>query len=371
MEKIDLDNLYSSENSYLVPKYIDSKTSKRILDVWKSLGLNGHIFIFSSGTSNKSSIKTYAISKSSILANAKAVNRFLDLKSEDNLLLSISPYHIGGLSILFRAKVSGAKVFPYLGRWNPEVLFNYCKSEGINYLSLVPTQMYDLVKLNFSCPSSIKGVFVGGDFISKTLLKSAMDLKWPVILTYGATELSSQIATSFARDVKDGFLKVLDIHKVYLKDEVSYISSPSLFSKEIILNQNDFIITDANEEFPLPDYVELISKNDAIYLKPLGRITDELKIKGRLLNFLNIKDYSYSLFAKLDILYKADIQVAESHRLGKEILIILEKSESDKSTTIINKISDQFDRLFIPKVILVDKLELTTSGKIKKINLTD
>ncbi|MAX66357.1 MAG: hypothetical protein CME66_05430 [Halobacteriovoraceae bacterium] len=370
MEKPDLKQIFSNENSYLIPSYLDFKTKQYLLKVWQEQKLSEHVFLTSSGTTSGSLIKTYALSKKALKANAQAVNEFLNVQNGDSWLCSLPYFHVGGLSIYFRAKLSSSAVYLYDQKWNPHLFLEYLSSNQITYCSVVPTQLFDLVKNNLCPPIFLKGVFVGGDFLNESLKKTAIDLGWPLIQTYGMTETCSQIASSYTQDVDKNFLKVLPIHKLSCEaNSKDYrISSPSLYSAQINIDpkKESYVRTDATETFLLPDLIEMKSFDDNLYIKPMGRKGDEVKIKGRLFSFLDLKNSIEQILLDLSLYQYAAVVLDHDSRQGKILVILLEKSMHSKKHDLDQQIKSVFPGLRDNiQIKLVERIKRTFLGKIK------
>lgn len=358
--------IQDSTNHFLVSPFEADKT-EILKKAWADQDLIDHVIILSSGTTGKDSLKSFALSKQAILANAQAVNLRFDIDANDRWLSSLPKYHIGGLSIFARAYLSGSEVIDSQGKWDASKLRAEIISNNIQYLSLVPTQLYDLVKANISAPTCLKGVFIGGDFASSALCNSASDLDWPLLITYGMSELSSQIATSRFKDMKNGFMEVLPIHKLKETSSGVAVDSTALFTKRLdILNKAEVKVADSTN-FTLPDLVELSNDKGRVFLKPLGRVDDVIKISGRLFHLNLIKEELANELITADILDKIHLSAITDERLGKIIQInYLETAEKE-----INRV----------KLILNDTLKIsadyftfnksdefskTSLGKIKK-----
>jgi O-succinylbenzoic acid--CoA ligase len=110
-------------------------------------------------------------------------------------LLSLPLFHIGGYALLFRAFVSGASLA--VGAPD-ESLATALENFPLTHLSLVPTQLHRLLALNESAGrlSRLKAVLLGGSPAPKSLIEDAVRQKIPLYLSYGSTEMSSQIATT-------------------------------------------------------------------------------------------------------------------------------------------------------------------------------
>lgn len=108
----------------------------------------------------------------------------LILKPGDHYLLSVPLHHVSGLSILFRCLLSGATF----------VLSNSGKDLSVTHISFVPTQLKRFLK-NPSIYPNLKAILLGGASIPYDLCKEAYDRGFPIYITYGMTEMASQICT--------------------------------------------------------------------------------------------------------------------------------------------------------------------------------
>lgn len=118
------------------------------------------------------------------LTSALNPHKDLTLLPTDRWYLSLPLNHIGGLAILFRCFLHGAAVIlPDLAQANA------------TFLSFVPTQLKRYLENPYPLPH-IRAILVGGATISESLCRSAYERGLPLFLTYGMTEMSSQIATA-------------------------------------------------------------------------------------------------------------------------------------------------------------------------------
>ncbi len=128
-----------------------------------------------------------------------AVNSFLkvfSLGSEDRWGFSFSTEHVSGFSVFARSHFGGLKA-PLEFKWSAQNLEGVIKENQITVLSLVPTQIFDLVESKIKAPKDLKHVFVGGAALSKPLMDEAKKLGWPLVLCYGSTETFAQMSYSF------------------------------------------------------------------------------------------------------------------------------------------------------------------------------
>lgn len=127
-------------------------------------------------------------------ALASSIN--LGHRADDSWLINLPLSHVGGLSILHRAAVSGFSVIVQEG-FDAEGTWRAIVENGVTHLSLVPTTLSRLLDMAGSTPfpEQVRAVLVGGGPSSPELLQRARDLGVPVLPTYGLTEASSQVVT--------------------------------------------------------------------------------------------------------------------------------------------------------------------------------
>jgi len=125
-------------------------------------------------------------------ACASAFN--LGLHADDRWLLTLPAYHIGGLSILFRAAIYGIGVVLHR-RFGPEEVWASLVRDGVTIVSLVPTMLERLLEEAAPARHALRCVLLGGAAASPALLARAAARGVPVVQTYGLTECCSQVAT--------------------------------------------------------------------------------------------------------------------------------------------------------------------------------
>lgn len=149
--------------------------------------------IFTSGSSGrpKAVLHTYGNHYFSALGS----NANIPLGIGNRWLLSLPLYHVGGLSILFRCMLSGAAiVVPHRSASIEQAIADY----DVTHVSMVSTQ---LARLMYSERGSgllrqLQAILLGGSAMPTTLLKEAYASKLPVYVSYGLTEMASQVTTT-------------------------------------------------------------------------------------------------------------------------------------------------------------------------------
>jgi O-succinylbenzoic acid--CoA ligase len=113
----------------------------------------------------------------------------------DCWLLSLPLYHVGGYSMLYKCLLGGGSlVIPSPDASIAESLASF----PVTHLSLVPTQLYRMLRTGggperLRC---LKALLLGGSAVSPSLLDEAIRERVPLYLTYGSTEMSTQVSTS-------------------------------------------------------------------------------------------------------------------------------------------------------------------------------
>ena len=356
----DLDIYDKRGNQYfLSPKFTHLLES--LIDFFHSHDIQNHVFFFSSGTTS-TMLKGYAISRHAMMDNAKAVNDHLNLSTNDRWGLTLPPYHVGGISILFRSlllKNSPHDLLP----WTPQTLAQEIQTQQLTAISLVPSQIYDLVRLQIKAPPELKIALAGGDFLSDALEKEAHRLDWPLYRTFGMSEVGSQLATATEKWSRE--MKILSLHQV--KTDVNqkiWVKSPSLFSFELHFNHVWGLVkaSDSFDEdgfYPLPDKGALSGMN----LIPMGRDDGHFKMSGRLLDFTHLKNMLDSYMLKTQTWGKMELLLKNDVRKGKILCLVSEKSLSEevRQQFLVNILPIKIDAF-----ILIDKIERTELGKFKQ-----
>jgi o-succinylbenzoate---CoA ligase len=148
--------------------------------------------LFTSGSSSKPKAVLHTLQ--SHISSAKA--SIIDISdhecgmNENSLvLISLPLYHAGGLSLLYRAIISGARMIST----DMQKLSNN-ELQSLTHISFVPTQLNDLIDSGkIKLLRNIKMLFVGGSSVPEKLLEKAFEYVKNIYLSYGSTELASTI----------------------------------------------------------------------------------------------------------------------------------------------------------------------------------
>jgi o-succinylbenzoate---CoA ligase len=203
-------------------------------------------FLFTSGSMGKPKIACHTLKN--LVANAQGSNQRIPLEKSDCWALTLPLFHVGGLGILFRSYLTKSFIL-ISDQW-----------EKATHLSLVPTQLYRLLKERPPLPR-LKTILLGGAPLPD------LQTPWNLLPSYGMTEMSSQIVTGHqvnrAAEVKIS------------SDKEIWVRGPALFQG--YYEKGKGVVLPINEEgwFPTNDLGEW---NNGLF-KILGR-KDNLFISG-------------------------------------------------------------------------------------------
>ena len=187
------------ENQVLLPEHSEF-TAAQIDLVLRNLGIGGAVVFQTSGSTGAARLVCH--SRAGLQASASAVNALLQAGASDVWLRALPLFHVGGFGIVERAKAVKSGVFELRDAWEAGRFVDACCAHGVTLSSLVPTQVFDLVEGEFTCPQGLRAVLVGGGHLDSSLEKRARELRWPILRTYGLTEAGSQVATQVGDELQ-------------------------------------------------------------------------------------------------------------------------------------------------------------------------
>ena len=246
----------------------------------QNASLRGHRFFRTSGSSGVE--RWIALSDDALEWSARSVIEALEITSDDVLGLALPEVHVGGYGVVLRARLSGAGLERFGGRWNAGGFANWAGVSGVTITSLVPTQVHDLVAGEFQAPECLGMVVVGGGALDQELCERARHLGWPVVPSYGMTETSSQISTG------DG-LPLLPGWEARIEGDRLAVRGGGLLTSVIQRKGEGFVSCDPKVDgwFLTNDRVELTPAG----LKILGRADRVVKVLGELVDLDGLESF--------------------------------------------------------------------------------
>lgn len=226
--------------------------------------------IFTSGSTGNPKAALHSFGNHYV--NALGSNENIHISSSTRWLLSLPLYHVSGIGILFRTFLGGGTVVLPDRNKPLALMINHFQ---ITHLSCVTTQLIQLMDSRIKYPT-LKHILIGGSPIPEKLIKKAIRKKLPVHISYGLTEMASQVATSaclLTSKPQAGILKYRQV-RISKKGEV-LVKGPTLF-QGYVTEKKIKKPFDAEGWFPTGDLGQMTQHR---YLTILGR-KDNLFISG-------------------------------------------------------------------------------------------
>ena len=183
--------------------------------------------IFTSGSSGYPKAAVHSLGNHCF--NALGSNENIPVVPGDRWLLSLPLYHVGGLAILFRTAIAGASiVMPDPEDNTADVIGN----ANVTHVSMVSTQLYRLLAQPDSLPKldGMKAILMGGSAIPRHLTEHGWQAGLPLYLSYGLTEMCSQVTTSggehyysSGRPLKYREVKIADDSEILVRGETLFL----------------------------------------------------------------------------------------------------------------------------------------------------
>ncbi|MDN3560683.1 o-succinylbenzoate--CoA ligase [Vreelandella neptunia] len=147
--------------------------------------------IFTSGSSGTPKAVLHRVANH--LASARGSASFIPVDQNSGWLLSLPLFHIGGYAIPFRVFMAGGRI---ILDDEPHTLPARLEQQSITHLSLVPTQLWRLLKAGFSPQrTQLRELLLGGAAIPAPLVAKMTSLGLTPKVSYGLSEMASQVCT--------------------------------------------------------------------------------------------------------------------------------------------------------------------------------
>ncbi len=151
--------------------------------------------LFTSGTSGR--FKGAQLSRANFEASATAAEDRLGPAVRARWLACMPLFHVGALSIVMRSVRFGGPI-RIMSKFDAAAVSNALDAGDISGVSLVPTMLSRLLAHRGTrpAPSGLEVLLLGGAAAAPELVGRARAAGYPVCLTYGLTEATSQVATA-------------------------------------------------------------------------------------------------------------------------------------------------------------------------------
>jgi o-succinylbenzoate---CoA ligase len=370
----------SEENSLFLNPRLSDEVQSHYQKIFKETcyrhGIKSHLVFLTSGTTvlDQKSYKMVFISKEAFMVSAQSVAKSLITTPKDTWVQCLPRFHVGGLAIEARSRSTGFNVAVFDRPWNAKEFTEFIVDKNATWGSLVPAQIFDLVKEKILCPLPSRfRILVGGARISPNLLKEAQDLKWNLLPSYGMTECSSTIAT-FENEMLRPFPHI----KLEVVGGKLAIKTKSLFSfyAQVIKGQIEIQKPELSGSY-------FISEDSATQMKQgimlLGRKQDVVKIFGELVSLPKLRDTLFR-FAKIERAHSFYLIAVPDPRAEHRIVLLVTKdllqnekvkAESYELNQAMKEAFVQYQGEVLPfekirNVYVVESIPRTELGKVQE-----
>jgi len=361
---------WDTEESYIFINPKLSKAEQKLIKFNAIPKTPGIIWMGSSGTTAEKSFKLLALPKKAFLNSAKAVCDHLQVTNQDIWLNVLPRFHVGGLSIEARAHISGCKVnlkqFPKFDVFEFEQLVI---DKKVTITSLVPTQVFELIKNKIKAPQNLRIALVGGGYLSDELYQQAIALGWPVVLTYGMSEACSSVATSNLASIGRAnrpSLEVLPHLQAKLNDEgVLLLKGESLSAGEVLFTKANSEFNQRQDEWLITNDMVKLNNNQ---LEFISRLHQQVKVSGELVNVQQLNNNFEQLKLKNNFNFTSQVIASPNNKYENQIDIMVEDINNLQPTTNLIKEFNQTNPRHqnINNTYFYKKIKCTELGKIIK-----
>lgn len=324
------------------------------------------VLIPSSGSTQNDgeSVKVIVLKQQALIESAQRVNSFFGVDQTSCWGCVLPMFHVGGLGVFMRAQLAGCR-FEMI-EWS-DFSLKWIVENRITHLSLVPTQLFEILQNDERCPACIKYVFIGGAHLHGHLAEKAQALGWPIIQTFGMTETASMIA-----------VKSL-IHSDYF-DLLPGIEIKSCDSKMAIRSKSNAMMSAryvrSNQKFSVDQFDEWLLTQDEVLIqndkfKFLQRDSDFIKVKGEGVSLFEMRNQLGRILIEHNLNYtEATICDFSDDRDGYVMRLVVSEKVTE---TTVRSLLEQFNKSVRPyeKILTWIQLPVLPKTDLNKIKFTE
>lgn len=306
-------------------------------------------------------------------ANALASAERLGVHPHDRWLLTLPLYHIGGMTIVFRAAIYGTEIVLH-SNFDVDKVHRALTQKNISIVSLVPNMLHRLLEKypNFKPSSSLRVILLGGASASESLIQKSLALNLSLALTYGLTEATSQAATSTPEQTraKPGSVgKPLSGTTVTIVDDAGK-SLPNGEVGEIVISgktvMQGYLDSERPDRFLYTGDIGYLDSDGDLWI--LTRRTDLIVSGGENIYPEEIE----RALASHPSVSEACVVGLPDPAWGQSVAAAVVARESVSAENLIHFLRGEIAGYKIPKQILfVESLPHTASGKLKRAEIKD
>ncbi len=273
--------------------------------------------------------------------------------AHERWLCALPLSHVGGLSILVRAAITGGTALVHEA-WDTGRVVRTLTAGDATVISVVPTTLARLLDAGLVRPPSLRGALVGGGPVAPDLLRHADAAGVPVAQTYGLTQTCSLVTTQRPGEGTAGAGRPLFCTRVRVAAD-----------GEIHVRGLTVAGTDPHAELATGDLGRL---DDAGRLTVIGRKADTIITGGENVAPTQVE----AVLAEHPAVADAAVLGVPDAEWGEAVhaRLVLRDGHTTDPDALRAHCAGRLARFQVPKVItIVDELPRTGSGKLRRADL--
>jgi len=191
LEALHIQVVFSQDDTFISFNQVLQSTSRASVQLAEAFN-SEQIAVIMDTSATSGEFKSVPLRWKQFYAHVQASQQILGVTEEDNWLLVLPMYHIGGLAILLRSLYNGTSV-TLMEKFDEEQTLQLIADGSINMLSMVPTMLNRIV--DRIDRHQLRVVLLSGEFIPQPLVETCLAKKIPIYKSYGMTETTSQTTT--------------------------------------------------------------------------------------------------------------------------------------------------------------------------------
>ncbi|MCO5113048.1 MAG: AMP-binding protein [Bdellovibrionaceae bacterium] len=259
---------------------------------------------------------------------AQGCQLWLELTQADRWMNVLSEFHMGGFSTYFRTQVLRLKPV-HTTTWDLQALPEQFEEHQCTLISLVPTQIYQIVEAQLHAPKGLRLTLVGGGALDSTLQQKANSLGWNVVRSLGSTETGSQIFTEKRGPTLLGAWALPHFEVRTDSQSVLQVKGAGLFKGYVVQEGQDYrvlpAVLDAEGFWTSADRVLLDGRK---IVKFYGRITDQVKILGHLVDVNQVRDKWKEFLREQQCHAEAHLEVLPDIKSENQVVLCVEQFDA-------------------------------------------
>lgn len=189
--ELNISVVFSEDDSFISFNKVFNSEADNNISLQSNLKEDDNRVLFIMNTSATTGrFKSVPIRLGVIKNHVEASKDALGYSQNDNWLLVLPMFHIGGLSILLRSLFNGTAI-TIVNKFKEDTVLKHINSRNINMISMVPTMFRRII--DGIEDHNLRVMLLSGEFIDDELVRRAIKINIPVYKSYGMTETTSQI----------------------------------------------------------------------------------------------------------------------------------------------------------------------------------